>query len=164
MTLLIKGALILSMADDDEAPFVGDILIENDRIAAIGAAIAAPDAELLDGANRLVMPRAGQRPYPHFADLFRGRYHLPLELLMLYAYPMLGAYPLPPSLVYLRTLLVAIGRSRTGVTGLLDDVIELPSQDLDQLDAPSAPMQTLGIRATCSGHVINRSSPTRFLR
>jgi cytosine/adenosine deaminase-related metal-dependent hydrolase len=53
---LIKGAAIVTMdaAIGDLAK--GDILIENDRIAAVAPTIAATDAEVIDGTDRLVLP------------------------------------------------------------------------------------------------------------
>ena len=90
-------------------------------------------------------------------NFFRGRYEsLPLELLMLFAYPMIGAFPLPPRLIYLRTMLVGMESLKTGVTCLLDDVLELPGQSLDQLGAVFKAYEDLGIRANCSSHIINK--------
>ena len=54
--LLIKNANILSMdpaaGDFDDA----DILIENERIVAVGPNLEAGDAEVVDGRGRIVMP------------------------------------------------------------------------------------------------------------
>src|SRR5699024_9173977 len=89
--------------------------------------------------------------------LFRGRYErLPLELWMLYAYPIIGVESLPPELVYLRTLLVGIESLRNGVTTVVDDVIELPTQTDEQLRAVFRAYDDLGMRANVSGHVINK--------
>src|SRR5215469_13254838 len=54
--LLIKNACILSMD-----PAVGDfedadILVENERIVAVGPNLAAGDAEVIDGRGRIVTP------------------------------------------------------------------------------------------------------------
>jgi cytosine/adenosine deaminase-related metal-dependent hydrolase len=53
---LIKGATVVTMdAQLGDLP-AGDILIENDRIAAVGPALAADGAEVVDGAGRIVIP------------------------------------------------------------------------------------------------------------
>ena len=89
--------------------------------------------------------------------MYKGRYdNLPLEMWMLKCYPILGAVPLPPRLVYLRTMIVGMECLKTGVTNVLDDVIEMPGQDLDQLEATFQAYDDLGIRANVSGHIINR--------
>ena len=93
-------------------------------------------------------------------NFLRGRYPgRPLESLMLYAYPFDPTLAQSPELVYLRTLVVAIEALRNGVTCLLDDCIELPSQDHEQLAAVFRAYEDVGIRANCSGHVINKPVP-----
>jgi cytosine/adenosine deaminase-related metal-dependent hydrolase len=53
---LIKAATIVTM-DDKLGDFAtGDILVENDRIAALGAALAVDGAEVVDGTGRIVIP------------------------------------------------------------------------------------------------------------
>ncbi|MGI3171066.1 amidohydrolase family protein [Pseudooceanicola sp. C21-150M6] len=52
---LIKGGQILSM-DDGLGSFTGDVLIEDDRIAALGPQIEAEDAEVIDADGRIVLP------------------------------------------------------------------------------------------------------------
>ena len=76
---------------------------------------------------------------------------------MLYAYPFGRAIAPSPELVYLRTLVVAIEALRSGVTCLLDDCIELPSQDHEQLGAMFQAYEDAGVQAnTTPGHVINK--------
>lgn len=53
---LIKGGIVLSV-DDAVGNFpVGDVLIENGRIVAVGANIDAPDAVVIDASGKVVMP------------------------------------------------------------------------------------------------------------
>jgi cytosine/adenosine deaminase-related metal-dependent hydrolase len=75
---------------------------------------------------------------------------------MLLAYPVLGLSPLPPDLIRLRSLLLAVESLKGGVTCLLDDVVELPSQNLDAIDAVFGAYDEAGIRANCSGNVADR--------
>ena len=55
MSLLIRNALIIN--PDAEAPITGDVLVEGDRITAIGPAIEAPqDCAALDAAGQWLLP------------------------------------------------------------------------------------------------------------
>src|SRR3954463_6946043 len=54
--VLIKGAALVTMDDAFGDFATGDILIENDRIAAVAPAIDAGDAEIVDGTGRIVIP------------------------------------------------------------------------------------------------------------
>jgi 5-methylthioadenosine/S-adenosylhomocysteine deaminase len=160
MSILIRNATILAMDDGHAStPFTGDILIEEDRIAAIGK--VAPDRRVdrvIDGGHLLAMPGLVNGHLHSGEALFKGRYdNLPLELWMLYSYPILGASPLAERLIYLRTMLVAIESLRNGVTCVTDDVFEAPRQNLGQLGAVFDAYADIGMRATVSGHVIDRN-------
>ena len=158
MSILIKGATIISMdAERGAEPFAGDILIEGDRIKSVGQGLEAAGAELIDGRDRLVMPGIMNAHFHSWEALFKGRYdNLPLELWMLYSYPILGLTPLSDRLIYLRTMLVGIDSLKNGVTNVLDDVLEMPGQSLDQLAIVFQAYEDVGIRANCSGHIINK--------
>ena len=102
MTTFIKGATILAMGGQHGAePFTGDVLVEGDRITAIGTAVQAPaDATVIDGAGKLVMPGLMNAHLHSNEALFKGRYdNMPLEVWMLYSYPILAAKRLPERLV-----------------------------------------------------------------
>jgi len=58
-TLIRSGKLITA-----NETFVADILLEDEKISAIGTAINAPDAEVIDAENLLVMP-GGVDPHVH---------------------------------------------------------------------------------------------------
>ena len=118
MSILIKGAEIISMAVGQGAtPFTGDILIKGDRIAAIGKLDQARADTLINGAGRLVMPGLINSHLHTPEALYKGRYdNMPLEIWMLYAYPILGAQSLSPRMVYLRTALCAMESLKSGTT------------------------------------------------
>src|SRR5438445_10079576 len=59
-------------------------------------------------------------------------------------------------MIYHRTLLAGIESLKSGVTSILDDVMELPHQGLEQLRAVFRAYDEIGMRANVSGHVINR--------
>jgi 5-methylthioadenosine/S-adenosylhomocysteine deaminase len=159
MSLLIRNATILAMdGAHGSAPFTGDILVEGDRIAAIGPNVPAPDgAQVIDGTDRLVMPGLVNAHLHSWEAMFKGRYdNMPLELWMLYSYPILGCTPLDARLIYLRTMLVGIESLKNGVTCVVDDIIELPGQSMEALSAAFQAYDDLGIRANVSGHIINK--------
>jgi len=158
MPILIRNATILALdTTHGSTPFQGDLLIDADRITAIGTGIVAPpDAEVIDGRDRLVMPGLVNSHLHSGEALFKGRYdNLPLELWMLFSYPILGTKPISERLIYLRTLLVAIESLKTGVTTVTDDIFEAPRQTLEQLGAAVQAYDDIGLRATVSGHVID---------
>lgn len=160
MSILIRGATVLAMGGPNgRTPFSGDVLIEGDVIAAIGPKLEAPEgATVIDGTDRLVMPGLVNAHLHSAEALFKGRYdNLPLELWMLYSYPILGTKPLSDRLIYLRSMLVAMESLRTGVTCLTDDLYEAPRQSVDQLGAAMQAYDDVGIRATVSGHIMDRN-------
>lgn len=53
---LIKSGMVITMDHDVRDLRRGDVLIEDDRIAAVGAAIEATDAEVIDASSAIVMP------------------------------------------------------------------------------------------------------------
>jgi 5-methylthioadenosine/S-adenosylhomocysteine deaminase len=160
MTTFIKGATILAMGGQHGAePFTGDILVEGDRITAIGTAVRPPtDATVIDGAGKLVMPGLMNAHLHSNEALFKGRYdNMPLEIWMLYSYPILAAKCLPDRLVYLRSMLVAIESLKTGVTCLADDLYESPKAEMELLGAAFQAYDDIGIRATVSAHVVDKN-------
>jgi 5-methylthioadenosine/S-adenosylhomocysteine deaminase len=168
MTTFIKGATILAMGRRHGAePFTGDVLIEGDRITAISTVVQAPaHATIIDGAGKLVMPGLMNAHLHSNEALFKGRYdNMPLEVWMLYSYPILAAKRLPERLVYLRSMLVAIESLKTGVTCLTDDLYESPKAEMELLDAAFQAYDDIGIRATVSAHgrYHGRSGRLRFM-
>jgi cytosine/adenosine deaminase-related metal-dependent hydrolase len=59
-------------------------------------------------------------------------------------------------MIYYRTLLAGIESLKSGVTSILDDVMEVPHQGLEQIGAVFRAYDEVGMRANVSGHVINR--------
>ena len=159
MSLLIRNATILAMdGAHGSAPFKGDILVERDRIAAIGDNVPAPDGtEVIDGTDKLVIPGLVNAHLHSWEAMFKGRYdNMPLELWMLYSYPILGCTPLDARLIYLRTMLVGMESLKNGVTCVVDDIIELPGQSMEALTRPSRPTTISACAPMCSGHIINK--------
>lgn len=155
----IANASIIAVDDaHGTAPFKGDILIDGARIAHVGAPIPTPDgARKIDGTNRLVTPGLVNAHVHSWEAMFKGRYdNVPLEIWMLYSYPIVGVKALDPRLIYLRSMVVAMESLKNGVTCLVDDIIELPTQGMDAIDAVFDAYDQIGIRANVSGNVMDR--------
>lgn len=54
--LLIRGGTLITLAEVQGDPPVGDVLVEGGRIVAIGAGLEAGDAEVINAASMIVMP------------------------------------------------------------------------------------------------------------
>lgn len=139
-------------------PLVRSIRIEDGAIAAIGADLAPePGDQVIDGSDRLVVPGFVNAHTHSWEMLYKGRYdNLPLELWMAMTYPILGNSRVEPDLIRLRTQLFGIESLKAGVTTVVDDVLETPDQDREQLAAVFDGYEELGIRANISGHVISK--------
>ncbi len=154
---LIRGATIIAMdAAHGAGSFTGDILIVGDRIAAIGPGLDAPDADVIDGTGRLVMPGLINGHLHSSEQFFKGRYErMPLEVWLLYAYPLLMGPQIPERLLYLRSLLVAIESLKNGVTTICDCFFDPPTLSLDRLGVVFSAYDDAGIRANVTNSVIN---------
>ena len=51
--LLLKNGLVHTMT---EAPFIGDVLLDGDKIAAVGKGLSAEGAEVIDETGHYVLP------------------------------------------------------------------------------------------------------------
>src|SRR5580658_5623012 len=54
--ILFKGGTLVTLDASVPALPVGDVLVEDDRIAAVGANVQADGAEVIDAAGSIVMP------------------------------------------------------------------------------------------------------------
>lgn len=158
MSILIKGAQVITMSPEHGArPIGADVLIRGDRIDTVGNAGDVQADTVIDGRGKLVMPGLVNSHMHSPEALYKGRYdNMPLEVWMLYAYPILGAQTLSPRMVYLRTALCAMESLKTGTTCVTDDVYESPHQTPEQLAAVFQAYEDVGLRATISGHVVDR--------
>lgn len=159
MSTLIRQASIIAMDKvHGSKPFTGDILVEGDRIKAIGADLSAQAADtVIDGRDKLVIPGLINGHLHSGEALFKGRYdNMPLELWMLYCYPILGDRPPSDRLIYLRSMVCAMESLKNGVTTVVDDVYELGGQSLEQLAEVFQAYDDAGIRANVSGHIMDR--------
>ena len=88
--LLVRGGQVYDHDGDVHHPPVADILIENDRIAAVGPRLATEDnLEIIEASGRLVVPGLINAHYHSHDTLCRGLFEeLPLEMWLLYTLPM----------------------------------------------------------------------------
>lgn len=158
MPALFRNATLITMdARHGAEPFSGDLLIADGRIAGIGPQLTAPpDTEVIDAAEKLLMPGL-VNAHTHSAEMFlRARYEkLPLELWLLYAYPFVRAGPPSARVLYLRSMLLAMESVRSGVTTLVDHFFDPPQHDLARLGEAVRAYEEIGIRATVSSAVMN---------
>ena len=155
---LIRGATILAMdRTHGTEPFVGDLLIEGDRIVGIGQDVGdAVDAVVIEAAGKLVMPGLVNGHLHSSEQFFKGRYErMPLEVWLLYAYPPLMGPPIPERLLYLRSLLVAMESLKNGVTTICDCFFDPPVLSLDRLGTVFSAYDDAGIRANVTNSIIN---------
>ena len=156
-TVIVDADVITMDRDTGATPVTRSIRIEGGVIAEIGDSVAIREGDtVIDGTDRLVTPGLVNAHTHSWETLYKGRYdNLPLELWMLYSYPILGIEPLPADVVRLRSLVFAMESLTSGVTTLVDDVLETPGQSAGQLAAVFGAYDEVGIRANVSGHVIN---------
>lgn len=159
MSLLFQNATLLSMdATYGATPFTGDLLVEGDSIAAIGTDIPLPpETRVIDASGKLVMPGLVNAHLHSSETFFKGRYQgTPLEVWMLYSYPILMKGPISERLLYLRSLLTAMESLKAGVTTLVDDFFDPPGFDLGRLKRVYDAYDDAGIRANVSHCVIDK--------
>lgn len=159
MGIFIKNAHVITMDDvTGTEPLVRSLRIKDGTITEIGVdLVPAPGEKVIDGTDRLVAPGFVNAHTHSWEMLYKGRYdNLPLELWMALSYPILGNSRVEPDLIKLRTKLFAIESLKAGVTTVVDDVLETPGQDREQLAAVFDSYEEMGIRANVSGHVISK--------
>ncbi len=120
---LIKGGLVLSLDPGIGDFATGDVLIEDDRIAAVGPALAAGDAEVVDASGMIVMPGFVDSHRHIWEGLLRNiGTDIPLEGRTSYITFVLRtlAPAYRPEDAYAGNLVSALGAMDAGITTLLD--------------------------------------------
>jgi cytosine/adenosine deaminase-related metal-dependent hydrolase len=127
--LLIRGGQVYDHDGDVHHPPVADILIENDRIAAVGPRLATEDnLEIIEASGRLVVPGLINAHYHSHDTLCRGLFEeLPLEMWLLYTLPMGQNRSVEE--VRARTLVGALESLRCGITTVQDMLGLTPLKD-----------------------------------
>lgn len=166
--LWVHGGLVLTLdGPEGWAPRPLDLVVSGDRIEAVRPAGGPAPGECreVDARHRLVMPGLINAHLHSDENLFKGRYDaLPLELWMLFTYPPLAYGPVPPRLVYLRTLIGAIEMLRGGVTAVGDDVSQFPSATPEVTDALMQAYLDIGLRASATVALADKPWPDKLPR
>lgn len=155
MTLLLRGGLVLG---PDGAASRADVLVEGGRVAAVGEGATAAGAEIVDATRRLAIPGLVNAHTHSNEAWLRGRFdNLPLDVWLLYAYPVLLAPVQTPREIYVRTALGAMEALRTGTTAVVDFLYELGGLTAESLDSVVAAYRDTGLRALICLGVADRS-------
>jgi 5-methylthioadenosine/S-adenosylhomocysteine deaminase len=144
--ILFKGGTVVTL--DPKVPNlpIGDVLVDGDRIAAVGANLQADDAQVIDAADSIVMP--GLIDAHHHMWLGVMRRMMP-DVDDLFAYidvvaETLGAHYRPLDM-YLSTKLTAIASLDAGITTVIDACHS--SRSPGHTDAALDALDDSGIRA-----------------
>jgi 5-methylthioadenosine/S-adenosylhomocysteine deaminase len=131
-----------------------DLLVEGNRIAAIGADArvsfdVATGHEVAGNARHLLVPGLINGHFHSPANHLKGSLpSLPLELFMLYESPADADLTPSPREAYLRTMLAALEMLRTGTTAVQDDAFLMPYPTPEIIDAVMQAYADCGIRAS----------------
>jgi 5-methylthioadenosine/S-adenosylhomocysteine deaminase len=143
--ILIRDAIVVTM-DDDLGDFrPGSILIEGDRIAAIGADLQVADAEIIEAAEFIVIPGLVNAHMHSWQTGLRGA-AANWTLLEYFRWVHAGlATRFQPEDIYIATLAGALNQINCGTTTLVDWCHNNPTPA--HTDAAVAALQKSGIRA-----------------
>ena len=117
---LLRGGYVLTLDDEIGELASGDVLIENDRIVAVGPMVEAGDAEIVEVGGHVVMPGFVDTHRHTWQTAFRGlaadwTYEQYVRAIRLHISPACD-----PDDLYVGTLLGALEALDAGVTTLLD--------------------------------------------
>src|ERR1700729_4549666 len=143
---LFKGGVLATMDRNIPNLGTGDVLVEGERITAVGADIHADGAEVIDAGNAIVMP--GLIDAHHHAWLGVMRRLMP-DVDDLFAYidvvaEKLGAHYRPIDM-YVSTKLTAVASLDAGITTIIDACHS--SRSPEHTDAALESLDSAGIRA-----------------
>ena len=145
-SLLIKGAIVLTMDDEIGDFFSADVLVEGDKISRVGTAVVPPEgAEIIDGCGKIVIPGLVNAHMHTWQTGLRGLTSN-LTLLEYFRWMHRGlATAFVPEDIYIATLAGALGQINAGATTLGDWCHNNPTPA--HTDAAIAGLFESGIRA-----------------
>ena len=160
---IFKSGTIVTMDPSIPNLPIGDVLVENGRIAAVGVNLQADDAEVIDAAGSIVMP--GLVDAHHHMWLGVMRRMMP-DVDDLFAYidvvaETLGAHYRPIDM-YLSTKLTAAASLDAGITTIIDACHS--SRSPEHTDAALGALADSGIRALhMAGAAMDKKASTAHL-
>ncbi len=141
---LIRGAAVVTM-DGDEVLYPGDVLVDGERIAAVGPALAAADAEIVDGSRHIVIPGLVNAHMHTWQTALRGA-AADWTLLEYFRWVHAGLATLfTPEDIHVATLAGALNQINCGTTTLVDWCHNNPTPA--HTDAAVDALRRSGIRA-----------------
>ncbi len=144
--LVIRGGTVLVSAADGEMAEGADVRIEGRRIAALGRALPADDAAIIDARGCIVSAGLVNAHSHSYAALLKGTVPgEPLDLFVLEA--MARRAPRPPRFAYVAAALHALELLANGVTTVVDHFRHGALPTLDGVDAAMRAYADAGIRA-----------------
>jgi cytosine/adenosine deaminase-related metal-dependent hydrolase len=164
---LIRNARVLTLDDADHEFDTASILIDGQRIVAVGPEVALPprtrDAKVIDATGKLAMPGLINGHFHSPGNMMAGALvDMPLELFMLYEVPPLGQGAVGERLAYVQTLLGAVEMLKHGVTAVHDDPYHNPVPSREGIDAIMRAYADSGMRATVSINHPNKVEHERY--
>lgn len=149
MAILIKGGLVITADAAGRRIEPGAVLIEGNRIAAVGpdADAMGRGATVIDASRSIVLPGL-VNAHMHSNESFeQGAYeNMPLEVWLMHAYPPFGMPRLSERDHYLRTMLCAAESIRSGVTTIQDDILHAFCTP-EAVDGAAAAYRDIGLRS-----------------
>lgn len=161
MRILIRGGVVLPLGGAEEVREGIDLLVEEGRIAAMGAGLAPtpPPDRVVEAADRLVIPGLVNAHVHSHNNYWRGWFDsVPLDLCVLQAWRVgspVEALRLTPRQVYARALLGCAEMLRTGTTTVVDDVNLNPLLTEEYVAAVVQAYEDSGMRAVVAAHVFD---------
>ena len=149
MRLLVRGGQVYDHDGDVHRPGLADILIENGKIAAVGANLTVDGPhEAMNASGHLVVPGLINAHYHSHDTLCRGLFEeLPLEMWLLYTLPM--GRNRSKEEVRARTLVGALESLRAGIT-TVQDMLNLTPLNEAYTDVVLSAYRESGIRVVFS--------------
>jgi 5-methylthioadenosine/S-adenosylhomocysteine deaminase len=145
---VFRNARVLVMDAADTELATASVVVEDDRITAVGAVPPGPADREIDAHGHLLMPGLINGHFHSSVNDLKGSLDsLPLEIFMLFESPA-SREAVAPRSAYIRTLLGALEMLRGGVTCVLDDAFFVPSPTPDVIDAVMQAYADCGIRAS----------------
>jgi len=150
MSVLFRDVLVHDAAAPSGMTGPTDVLVEGDRIAAVGPTVPPVHARIVEGHGRhLLVPGLINAHFHSPANHLKGSVRsLPLELFMLFESPADPELAPTPREAYLRTMLGALEMLQRGVTSVQDDAFVMPHPTPEIVDAIAQAYLDSGIRAT----------------
>ncbi|MGH2447937.1 MAG: amidohydrolase family protein [Chloroflexota bacterium] len=129
--MIVKSGLVVR---PDGTTTQLDIRIRDGRIEALGSFDA--DDDTIDASHCLVAPGIINTHCHSNENFFKGLFdNMPLEIWLLFSYPVLAASPQSPREIYVRTMLGCIEMLKTGCTTVVDFLYEMPETNPDTVAA-----------------------------